>query len=118
MTGPGPRGRLDGYRVAVPDDVAVAAGPAGLLVHRHDQQLWGMHNANVRGRLEHRDGGWVLRPEQVVEPTARLHARLGDNVRTVRSCRAATVRYLGRRNLPRPRIPWAAYRAIRSTVPS
>lgn len=111
-------GGPDGYRVAVPDGVPAAAGPAGLLVHRHDQQMWGMHNANVRGTLEHRDGGWLLRPDQLVEPASRHRARLGDSLRTVRSCRAATARYLRRRDLPRPRIPWAAYRAIRSTVPS
>lgn len=108
----------DGYRVAIPDDVPAAAGPAGLLVHRHDHQLSGLHNANVRGLLEHRDGEWTLRPDRLVEPTTRHPARLSDNLRTVRSCRAATARYLRRRGLPRPRIPWAAYRAIRSTVPS
>ncbi|WP_198170703.1 pyridoxamine 5'-phosphate oxidase family protein [Actinoplanes awajinensis] len=104
----------DGYRVEVPADVPVVAGPSGLLVHRHDDKLSGLHNANVRGRLVRDGDGWLLRPVKLVEPGARHRASLLDPIRIGRECQAATRRYLAHRNLDRPAVPWAAYRAIRA----
>ncbi|WP_433828051.1 pyridoxamine 5'-phosphate oxidase family protein [Actinoplanes sp. CA-015351] len=105
-----------GYRVAVPGDVPVAAGPAGLLVHRHDDKLWNLYNASVRGELVADQGGWLLRPERLVEPGARHKAGALDQLRILRATRAATKNYLNRRGLARPSIPWAEYRTIRSRV--
>ncbi|MEU5550839.1 pyridoxamine 5'-phosphate oxidase family protein [Micromonospora sp. NPDC047793] len=102
-----------GYRVVVPDGVDPVEGAASLLVHRHDAQLWSLHNANVRGELVRSADGWTLRPHRLVEPAARHKARMTDSLRTVRTTRAATRRYLDRRGLPRPAVPWAAYRALR-----
>ncbi|BCJ43883.1 hypothetical protein GCM10010168_66860 [Actinoplanes ianthinogenes] len=107
----------DGYRVEVPAGVPVAAGPAGLLVHRHDDKLWSLHNANVRGSLTRDDAGWLLRPSRLVEPGARHRASLLDPIRIGRECQATTRRYLDRRNLARPAVPWDAYRAIRASLP-
>jgi hypothetical protein len=104
----------DAWRVAVPDDVAVAAGPASLLVHRHDDQLWNLHNANVAGVLARDERGWLLTPSRLIEPGGRHRASLADPIRTVRECRATTKRYLERRGLDRPKIPWAAYRSLRA----
>jgi hypothetical protein len=106
----------DGYRVALPEGVAVVEGPASLLVHRHDDKLAKLHNASVRGVLAADGGGWVLRPERLVEPGARNRAGLADPLRILRECRATTRRYLEKRGLERPRIPWPAYRAIRAAV--
>jgi hypothetical protein len=105
-----------GYRVAVPDGVVVAGGPASLLVHRHDDKLSKLHNASVRGMLAEDEDGWLLRPDRLVEPGARNRAGLTDPLRIVRACRATTRRYLERRNLQRPQVPWPAYRAIRAAV--
>jgi hypothetical protein len=99
-----------GYRVAVPQDVAVVEGPASLLVHRHDERLWNLHNANVQGVLRADDDGWVLVPGRVVDPNQ-------GTLQTLRACRAATRRYLERRNLARPGIPWGQYKAIRARAP-
>ncbi|MFI1994638.1 pyridoxamine 5'-phosphate oxidase family protein [Actinoplanes sp. NPDC020271] len=107
----------DGYRVEVPDDATVAAGPAGLLVHRHDEKLWNLHNANVRGSLVADEKGWLLRPSKLVEPGRRSKASVLDPIRIGRECQATTRRYLERRNLTRPSIPWDAYRAIRASLP-
>lgn len=105
-----------GYRIAVPDDVPVAAGPAGLLVHRHDDKLWNLYNASVRGELVADEGGWLLKPERLVEPGTRHKASPLDQLRILRETRAATKGYLERRQLARPVIPWADYRAIRARV--
>jgi len=106
----------EGYRVAVPDGVAVAEGPASLLVHRHDDKLSKLHNASVRGVLAADEDGWLLRPDRLVEPGVRNRAGLFDPLRVVRDCRATTRRYLERRNLERPRVPWPAYRTIRAGI--
>ncbi|WDZ84219.1 pyridoxamine 5'-phosphate oxidase family protein [Micromonospora cathayae] len=105
-----------GFRVAVPDDVPVAAGSATLLVHRHDEKLWNLHNANVRGDLVRDDDGWLLRPTLLVEPGARHRSGPFEPLRTLRTCRTTTRRYLAYRHRPRPAVPWSAYRAIRATV--
>ncbi|MEU8614260.1 pyridoxamine 5'-phosphate oxidase family protein [Actinoplanes sp. NPDC048791] len=99
----------DGYGVSLDEDERVAPGPASLLVHRHDEKLSALHNAVVRGRLARTGVGWVLTPEKAIEPMGRGPR---DMVRTVRNCRAATKRYLDRRGLARPVIPWAEYRKL------
>ncbi|MFC4066916.1 pyridoxamine 5'-phosphate oxidase family protein [Actinoplanes subglobosus] len=105
-----------GYRITVPDGVKLAAGPAGLLVHRHDDRLWNLYNANVRGELTADGDGWLLKPDRLVEPGARSRPSALDQFRILRETKAATRRYLQRRGLPRPVIPWADYRAIRARV--
>lgn len=107
----------DGYRVEVPENAPIAEGPAGLLVHRHDDKLWNLHNANVRGALVADQKGWLLRPTRVVEPGQKHRASVLDPIRIGRECQATTRRYLERRNLARPSIPWDAYRAIRASLP-
>lgn len=94
----------DGYAVAVPDDVEVAAGPASLLAHRHDAKLSKLDAVNVLGRLTE---DHLLIPEKVVEPAPRKQI-LG----TLRQMRTTTDRYLARRGLARPVIPWGVYRSL------
>jgi hypothetical protein len=105
-----------GYRVEVPDDAKVADGPAVLLVHRHDDKLWNLYNASLRGELVADGDGWLLKPDRLVEPGARHKGSALDQFRILRETKAATRRYLDRRGLARPAIPWADYRAIRSRV--
>ncbi|GLW33585.1 pyridoxamine 5'-phosphate oxidase family protein [Actinoplanes regularis] len=107
----------DGYRVEVPENAPVAEGPAGLLVHRHDDKLWNLHNANVRGVLVADEKGWLLRPSRLVEPGQKHRASMLDPIRIGRECQATTRRYLARHNLARPSIPWDAYRRIRAALP-
>lgn len=107
----------DGYRVEVPDDVPVTEGPAGLLVHRHDDKLWNLHNANVRGHLVADGKGWLLLPARLVEPGQSHKPSMLQSIRIGRQCQATTRRYLQRRNLARPKIPWDGYRSIRATLP-
>ncbi|MBB2940551.1 hypothetical protein FB565_000255 [Actinoplanes lutulentus] len=107
----------DGYRVEVPEDSPVVAGPAGLLVHRHDDKLSNLHSANVRGELVADGGGWLLRPSRLVEPGQKHRANVLDPIRIARQCQATTRRYLERRGLARPAIPWDAYRRIRADLP-
>ncbi|GAA3962098.1 pyridoxamine 5'-phosphate oxidase family protein [Actinoplanes auranticolor] len=99
----------DGYGIELDDDTAITPGTASLLVHRHDEKLSALHNAVLRGTLTRTGSGWVLAPERLIQPMGRGPR---DMLRTVQSCRKATRRYLDRRGLARPVIPWAAYREL------
>jgi hypothetical protein len=103
----------DGYLVAMPARLSDVSGPASLLVHRHDEHLDGLHNAVVVGSL---DADGLLRPSRLIEPAGRLGSGAVESLRTARALRRTTRRYLDRRGLARPSIPWPAYRAIRADL--
>ncbi|MFB7334302.1 hypothetical protein ACFC00_22050 [Streptomyces adustus] len=69
-----------------------------------------MRNALVRGRPRETDDGRLLVPTSVVEPMGS--GRPGDALRVIRGTKRATARYLAPRDLPRPRVQWAAFRAL------
>ncbi|MCW8383880.1 pyridoxamine 5'-phosphate oxidase family protein [Streptomyces justiciae] len=96
----------EGFLVETTADCEVVAGPASLLVHRHDDRLAGLYNALVRGELRRSGDGWLLVPHRVVEPS-------GDGgARTLRNARRATNTYLRKRNLDRPRVDWPALKTL------
>ncbi|PWI15797.1 pyridoxamine 5'-phosphate oxidase [Streptomyces sp. Act143] len=97
----------EGFLVQTADDCDVVAGPASLLVHRHDDRLAGLYNALVRGELRRSgEDGWLLVPHRVIEPS-------GDGgARTLRTARRATNTYLRKRNLDRPKVDWPALKAL------
>lgn len=81
--------------VALPEALGAAPGPASLLCHYHDENLWNMRMISVRGRLECRDGGFVF-VTTAFEPPSTLKQMLaiGRNAK----------RYLQKRGLPRPEV--------------
>lgn len=46
--------------VKIPDVLGPVAGKASLLCHFHDENLWNMRTAFVRGKLERRGDSWVF----------------------------------------------------------
>ncbi|GAB7046547.1 pyridoxamine 5'-phosphate oxidase family protein [Catenuloplanes indicus] len=107
-TVPAPDG--DGYALHVPAGSDVVPGPAGLLVHRHDEALSGSRSVLLRGTLSASGDTWRLRPATLIEPSPSDSP--AGIVRLLRATRRSTRAYLQRRRLPRPAIPWAAYRAL------
>jgi hypothetical protein len=99
-------------RVAVPPGVELRPGPAGLLCHSHDERLWNLRSFNVRGVLERDGEGWVLRPVTFISgggiggPLAALRA--------LRDMRRTAARYLARRGLATPAIPWEQINAAKA----
>jgi hypothetical protein len=104
----------EGFVVEVPADCAATAGPASLLVHRHDEHLNHLHNALVRGTLEAAADRWLLVPTTVVEPMGT--GRTTDAIRVLRHTRRATARYLERRGLDRPRVRWDEFKALAASA--
>jgi hypothetical protein len=92
-------------RIDLAGGTNVQAGPASLLYHSHDEELWNQKIFLLRGRLEETSEGHVFRPEKFI-PSIGIGGPLGT-VRMVLGVRKATAAYLSKRNLERPRIPWA-----------
>ncbi|MEU8789809.1 pyridoxamine 5'-phosphate oxidase family protein [Streptomyces sp. NPDC048643] len=103
----------DGFLVEPAPDCEVTPGPAGLLVHRHDEHLSGLYNALVRGELVADDGRWLFRPGRVIEPSGSGEPR--DMLRTLRTARRTTKSYLAKRSLPRPKVDWPALKSLTTT---
>jgi hypothetical protein len=97
-------------RVLVPDELGLAPGPAGLLCHRHDEQLWGLNSFLLRGTLERTGHGWVFRPRQLVPG---MDTTPVSNLRLLRNGRRTAKRYLAARALRRPTMPWDHYKQLR-----
>lgn len=74
-------------------------GPALLLCHKHDENLWNMDLVQVKGRLEREGDGWCFVSTEFEPPsTWAMIRRVG---------RSATA-YLERRQLARPVVDFAA----------
>jgi hypothetical protein len=98
--------------VRLPADAPIRPGPASLLCHRHDENLWKLKSFLVRGTLAREDGGWIFRPQTFI-PGAGIGGPMGM-VRFVTGSRKNARRYLQRRGLPRPRIPWEGINTIKA----
>jgi hypothetical protein len=97
-------------RVLMPDGLGVVPGPAGLLCHRHNEQLWDLKSFLLRGTLEPTGHGWVFRPRQLV---GGMDTTLLSNLRLLRNGRRTAKHYLAARGLRRPTIPWAHYAQLK-----
>jgi hypothetical protein len=95
-------------RVRLPASVRLS--PASLLCHRHDENMWKLKSFLVRGDRSRDARGWSFRPERFVPgvggPMGMVHF--------VTSSRRNARRYLKRRSLPCPRIPWEEIEAIKA----
>lgn len=99
--------------VASPAAIGLRAGPACLLLHSHSEQLWDLRCVLVRGALEHDGAGWVFRPLVIAAGLDETPIAL---VRALLSARSSAGRYLARRGLARPRVPWAQIKAARAAT--
>lgn len=110
---PQPDAATHTLRVVLPPGAPLVAGPAGLLCHRHDDQLWQQESFGVRGALEQDARGWLFRPARLVPGISPDLRSLG---RFFVSCRRNAQAYLTKRNLPRPVIPWDDIIAVKRTA--
>jgi hypothetical protein len=85
------------------------AGPASVMSHSHDEQTWHVKSFMTRGRLEQDDQGWVFRP-LIFIPGFGI-GRVAGQVRRVLRPRSTAKRYLAKRGLARPGIPWDKIKA-------
>ena len=91
-------------RVWLPPGTLIRPGPASLLCHTHDENLWNLKGFLVRGVLFLDFGEWSFEPVRFV-PGLGMGGLPGMIRFFVRSRRNAR-RYLEKRGLARPSIPW------------
>jgi len=103
-------------RIRLPDHAPIQPGPASLLCHRHDENLWNLKSFLVRGTLVREGEAWAFHQRRFV-PAAGIGGPLGV-LRFVVGSRGNAKRYLKRRGLSRPRIPWKEINAIKARVRS
>lgn len=100
--------------VALPPGADLRPGSASLLCHSHDERLWHLRSCNLRGTLEHDERGWLLRPRQFI-PGGGIGGPLAT-LRTLREMRRTAARYLAKRGLPPPPIPWERVEEAKATA--
>lgn len=89
-----------------------APGRAGLLCHRHDQNLWNQHSFIVGGDLVATDGGnWTLVPDRLVIGLG--HGGLLGMLRMAAKARRRSIKYFQDRGQPVPIAPWEQLAAIK-----
>lgn len=107
---PQPDGEARVLRILLPEEVGLLPGRAGLLFHRHDENLWSLLSFILRGELARDGKAWIFRPEKFV-PGMGVGG-LQSYVRFVLKGRKAAKQYLEQRGLPRPQIPWDEWMAV------
>jgi len=96
-----------GIALELPAGLDIQPGPACLLFHKHNQNLWNLKSFVLRGVLEQDPSGWRLRPQQFI-PGMGIGG-VASYYRLLKSGRRAARQYLLKRGLPRPTIPWDEY---------
>jgi hypothetical protein len=108
---PAPDHGAQTLRVAIGTDLQMRPGPASLLCHSHNDELWDLRSLNARGTMERDAQGWFLRPIAVIPEMG------ADNpiaiIRTIRHLRRTAANYFKQRNLPRPTVPWDKLEAVK-----
>lgn len=98
-------------RLELGEGVNVQPGPASLLCHRHDEELWNQKIFLLRGRLEGVGDGLTFSPEKFI-PSIGTGGMKGV-LRMLIGARRASTAYLKKRGLARPSIPWAEIDAVK-----
>lgn len=104
-----PSDALHVLRFPAPGGLELRAGPASVMSHSHDERTWHVKSFMTRGGLEQDDQGWVFRPLTFI-PGPGI-GRFADQVRWALRPRSTAKRYLAKRGLARPAIPWDKIKA-------
>jgi hypothetical protein len=99
-------------RVRPPAWFDAQAGPASLMGHSHDAQLWNLRSFLARGTLQPGVDGLVFRPVSWTGTPRGVRGTL----RTLLGTRRAAAGYLRRRGLPRPTVPWDTIKAAKRAL--
>ena len=107
---PSPSPAEAALRMSAPGWFDGVPGPATLMCHTHNDELWKLQGFFVRGELERDGEEFVFRP-------ALFRRSIGgtplDALRLVRLTRKAAHSYLKRHHLERPQVPWQRVEAAK-----
>lgn len=100
---PQPDSEQQVLRVDIPESAGIVPGPASLLAHDYNDQLWQQTSFMVRGTLERTSDGWILRPMTFIPGFSKNPIAM---LRMLIVARRQTNAYLAKRGLPRPKVAW------------
>jgi len=91
--------------------VELTDGPASVLCHSHDRNLWRLRSFLARGTLTTDANDWVFTPSAYTAGTG-MNGPIGD-LRGFVAARRRAGNYLEGRGPTRPTIPWHRFRSLR-----
>jgi hypothetical protein len=100
---------LQALRIAPFGEATLTPGPASLLCHSYNQEVWNLSSVQVLGQLERAETGWIFRPERLL---AGMGSSPTDQIKMLSEGRAAAKKYLEKRSLPRPKVAWNEFIAL------
>jgi hypothetical protein len=109
------RPAASGGSFALPSSTGLQEGPASLLCHRHDERTWRLSSVVVVGDLRERGGHLFFDVRRVVPGASANPVRLAA---MMRDARRTAGRYLARRGLERPSVPWSSYARLSDASPT
>jgi hypothetical protein len=92
-------------RLKLPSYFSIQPWQASLLCHSHDELLWNLKSFLVIGSLERDEKSWKLVPRRFVPGIGIGNFFLGI-IKMIRDGRRTAKRYLDKRGLSRPKVPW------------
>lgn len=96
-------------QVDLPSSAEIQPGPASLMGHYYDEQLWQQTSFVLNGRLEQRENGWHFHPEKVVGEISQNPLAV---LRSLFKLRRTAHNYLKKRNLPKPKVAYEEIHAL------
>jgi len=101
-------------RIEVPAWTGLVPGPASLMAHIHDEQVWNQRSFVSKGTIEVTGDGLVFRPATFAWT---MGGSALDTLRQLRKFRRTAVRYIERRGMAWPAVPWDAIKAAKKATP-
>ncbi len=106
---PQPEAARQVLRIAPFGQVSLQPGPASLLCHSFNQEVWNLKSVQVLGRIEPDGKGWVFHPERLL---GGMGSSPMDQFKMLSAGRAEAQKYLKKRGLARPKVIWPDIRAL------
>jgi hypothetical protein len=85
-------------KLTMPESLGAVAGPASLLCHFHDDDMWKLRAILLKGQIERRDGAWVFVTASFEPPSMR---------KMMKNIGVSWKAYLEKRGLPVPKVDYA-----------
>ena len=101
-------------RIQLPAEIQIMPGPAGLLWHSHDKNLWKLKNFALQGKLEHQAEFSVFFVQRLL-PGMNMAGAPGP-ISTIVCGKRTMKKILRKRGLAQPAIPWDRMKQLTNTV--
>jgi hypothetical protein len=95
--------------VLIPSSITPVAGPANVLAHSHDEDLWDLRIVRITGRLDRRDEGWTFVSAAFTPPSPDGFT---SRWQMAKAMRRTSGRYLAARGMAHPKVNWTVLKSM------